>query len=339
MITAGRNIRQKNDPLQKLTLERLHKSIVNPKPEIQNKINQLRKVLTVSKEGYRIQKTSLPYVCCGNFNPPYRRTENFANISYFIIDIDHLGEKGLDINKLKEKLKQDLRIELMFVSPGGDGLKVFFRLAEKCYDAGKYSVFYKAFALAFSRQYNLEQVVDKATSDVSRACFISYDEDAYFNPDPETVNMAVYVDFGNLLEVKEKEGDFKKAQEEIKKHENKDQSKATKSQIDGDLLQQIKSKLNPNIKTKKEKIIFVPEELEPAAEKVKSYLEKHKIEVLEIGIIHYGKKFKFAVADGRWAEINLHYGKKGFSVVKTTKSGSDADLVEICYKLMCEIFY
>ena len=339
MINAGRNIRQKNDLLQKLSIERLYKSIINPKPEILNKINQLRKILTVSKDGYRNQKTTLPYVCCGIFNPPHRRTENFASISYFIIDIDHITEKGLNISTLKESLKQDNRIHLMFISPGGDGLKVFFSLADKCFDPGKYSTFYKAFATAFSRQYNLEQVVDKATSDVSRACFISYDISAYYNSNPEKVEMKLFVDFGNLLEVKEMENEFKKSQEEIKTQEVSQESISTRNKIPEDILTEIKSKLNPNIKTKKEKIIFVPEELEESIEKVKNYMEQNLIQTKTITNIHYGKKFLFVIDDIRWAEINLHYGKKGFTVVKTPKSGSNAELMEICYNLMCEIFY
>ena len=44
-----------------------------------------------------------------------------------------------------------------------------------------YSLFYKKFVKSFSEQYDLQQVVDAKTSDVSRACFLSHDKDAFYN--------------------------------------------------------------------------------------------------------------------------------------------------------------
>jgi hypothetical protein len=38
-----------------------------------------------------------------------------------------------------------------------------------------------------------------------------------------------------------------------------------------------------------------------------------------------------------WAEINVFYGKKGWSVVKTTKSGSHPDLAELGARAIEEI--
>ncbi len=335
MITAGKNIRQKNDPLQKLTIERLYQGIVKPKYEVLNKINQLRMMLTIDKASYRKEKSTLPYVCCGNFNPPYRRLENFGSISHFIIDIDHLSEKEINLNKLKDKLKSDQHIELMFASPSGDGLKVFFPLSESCFDAGKYSIFYKIFATEFSNKYGLNQVVDKSTSDVTRACFVSHDPEAYYNPDAQPVEISKYVNFENLAEVKEIEESIK---EEEKKNKQKENHTKEKPELSTDILEEIKKKLNPNIRTKKEKIIYVPEEIEEQVENVKAHLLKHDIKTIDVRSIHYGKKFLFEIADKRTAEINLFYGKKGFSVVPTTKTGTDPELAEICHKLMCEIF-
>lgn len=335
MIMAGKNIKQKNDPLQKLDIERLFKGIVNPKANIITQINQLRMVLTLDPSRYRALKTSLPYVCCANFNPPFRRNENFGSIRHFIIDIDHLSEKEINLENLKAKLKKDSRVELMFTSPSNNGLKVFFRLFEKCYDAGKYSLFYKIFARDFSKQYQLDQVLDKSTSDVSRACFISYDTDAYYNPEPETINLSAFVDFENLAEVRETEQKLKEEQLKTKPDE---QIKPEKQTLSIDILDEIKAKLNPKIKTKKDKIIYVPEELEKEIEKVSAHLKNHNIETKEVTNIHYGKKFVFKLNE-YWAEINLFFGKKGFTVVVSPKSGSNADLADICYKLMCEIFY
>lgn len=336
MISAGKNVRDIKNPLQKVSIEQLYHRIKNPKNEIKQQIDMLRTLLTLDEKAYRRDKSKLPYVCCGNFHPPYRKTENFGSIENFIIDIDHINEKGFDINRLRDKLKTDPRVLLFFVSPSNDGLKVFFRLSEKCYDAGKYSLFYKVFAQEFSKQYRLEQVVDSRTSDVARACFISYDYDAYYNPDAEPVIIKKYLDFENLTEIKEIEKEFKEQEKENRKSDLKN---TEKEKISPDILDEIKKKLNPNIRTKKEKIIHVPEELEAQVDKVKQYMQQNGITTKSVESIHYGKKFVFEIDDKRWAEINLFYGKKGFSVVITPKSGSNTELSEVCHKLMCEIFY
>lgn len=95
------------------------------------------------------------------------------------------------------KQKADNRVVLCFVSPGEDGLKVLFRLKERCYDAGLYSLFYKIFVHDFAQQYNFQQVIDAKTCDVTRACFISVDADAYFNADATPIDLKAYADVDN----------------------------------------------------------------------------------------------------------------------------------------------
>ena len=52
--------------------------------------------------------------------------------------------------------------------------------------------------------------------------------------------------------------------------------------------------------------------------------------------INYGKKMVFVI-NNIWAEINIFYGKKGFSVVKTPKHGSNSELADIVQKILCEL--
>ena len=98
------------------------------------------------------------------------------------------------------------RVVLSFLSPSEDGLKVFFKLKERCYDSGLYSLFYKAFLLEFSKQYVLHQVIDTRTSDVTRACFVSVDPDAYYNPDAVQVDIRAFIDMDNPFGCSNKKG-------------------------------------------------------------------------------------------------------------------------------------
>ena len=97
MISVGTNIQSAVDELKQISIEYLYNSIRNPQPHIESKIQQLRTIRQMDEKAYTRAKKALPYVVCGIFNPPVRRTENFAYIEYFILDIDHLSEKQIDL--------------------------------------------------------------------------------------------------------------------------------------------------------------------------------------------------------------------------------------------------
>ena len=334
MLMAGKNITQAADPLVKVTPEYFYNAIRNPKPELENAIRQLRLVKNIDEKRYQALKRNLPYVVTGIFYPPLRKTENFAWASHFMADFDHLSVKETTPESLKEKLKTDSRILLMFVSPGNDGLKVLFRLSEKFYDAAKYSLFYKAFIHSFSAQYNLQQITDTRTSDVTRACFFSHDPLAWYNPDAEPVDHAAYVRFDNFMEVKQLKTELREA--ETTTGETLP-AKPEKQDLEAGVLAKIKATLNPALAEKRKKQIFVPDEAERMVETIVNAMAEKEIATVAVENIHYGKKFKFALGH-RQAEINLFYGKKGFTAVITPRNGTNAELNQVCWQLVTEMF-
>ncbi len=322
MISIGNSITSAYDTLQKVELGKLASRIRQPKPEFISFINQLRNVCSIEPSKYRQLKTRLPYVVAAIFNPPFRKIENFAYTRYFILDIDHLTDKGIDINTLFNKLKANPAIVLMFRSPSADGVKIFFKLEEKCFDAAKYSLFYKVFAKKFAADYGLAQVIDKRTSDVSRACFVSYDPDAWYNQEAQPISVARYVDFENQLQMMDLQ---KMLKEENSKIENKTHHE--KTEIPQDVWQDIREKLNPRLREKREKNLIVPKELDAVLNNINQTLQNINVEIESVTNINYGKKIRVKT-QGSWAEVNVFYGKKGFSVVGTPKNGSNKALME-----------
>ena len=323
MLSFGKHITQKDDLLSPIEVQQFYNAVTQPDEVTFSLISRLRLVRTIDKKQYGTMKRELPYAVCGIFNPPYRRIENFGYIEHFIIDIDHIAEKGLELNALRAKLTTDSRVMLCFISPSEDGLKLLFRLSEKCYDAGQYSLFYKTFIRAFAAQYGFEQVVDTGTSDVSRACFLSYDPEAFFNPGAETIKMKDYVDFNNPYAV----GEIK----HIIKQEEKEQKpeKPEKPVPDDAAIAFIKERLQAKTRIPKQKPqVYVPEELEQILEKLLQYVGESGIQVENVENIQYGKKFRFRVGIA-WAEINLFFGKRGFSVVKSPKQGTSEHLNDL----------
>jgi tetratricopeptide (TPR) repeat protein len=326
LLSYGKQITRKDDPMTAIEPQQIFEMIKQPDENIKSLIERLRLVKTIDKNRYGLLKRQLPYLVCGIFDPPYRRIENFGYTDCFIVDIDHIAEKELDINSLRARLVADSRTALCFVSPGQDGLKIMFRLSERCSDAGRYSLFYKTFIQALSRQYSFEQVVDKTTSDVSRACFMSYDPEIFFNPDADTVRMKDFVDFDNPFEVNILEHQLKKEENERKK--DSPQNNEPKGP-DEDAFAFIKERLNAKKNAVRNKPqVYVPEQLNQILEKLLAYIGETGVTVEEITDIQYGKKFKFR-CEGSQAEVNLFFGKKGFSVVKSPRQGTSEQLNEL----------
>ncbi|HOK75725.1 MAG TPA: CRISPR-associated primase-polymerase type B, partial [Bacteroidales bacterium] len=329
MLQTGKNIVLKDDPLTKITVEQLYHIIRKPGTEIEAKIRMLKTVRSIDKKKYDLLKRELPYFVCGIFNPPFRKTENFGWIDRFMLDIDNLTEKGLNVNSLKNRLSSDSRIEMIFISPGGDGLKIMFRLSEKCYEHGKFSVFYKVFARSFAESYGVVQVIDPRTSDVTRACFFSYDPEVYYNQSPEPVNMSSFVDFDNPFEVFELQKEVKELEKEFREREQEKKELDETAGPDEEILARIRQTLNPKARIRSRKMIYVPDELHSTVERVKEKMASLSVSTDEVIDIHYGKKFRFSVGY-RKAEVNLFYGKRGFSVVISPRAGTDNELNSLC---------
>ncbi|OJV38774.1 MAG: virulence protein E [Bacteroidales bacterium 36-12] len=333
MILTGKNIIAKDDPLMKIKPEYLYHKLINPDTEISANIRQLRIVKQLDYRQYSQLKRNLPYIVCGIFNPPVRRTENFAYTEYFIVDIDKVSEKEMSLEGLRQQLQTDTRVIMCFISPGEDGLKLMFKLKERCYDPGIYSVFYRMFVKQFSVQYNIEQVVDARTSDVARACFVSVDEHAYYNPNADVVDINAYINAEDTSELFRIQKSLNKELAEIEKEKKDEKIDVIKGPDDESLLR-IKALLNPKLKALVEKKeAFVPEELNVVMERLIPYLFEAGINTFEVVNISYGKKLKMKVGF-REAEVNLFFGKRGYTVVQSPRRGTNDELNTLCAELI-----
>ena len=328
MILYGNNITSVQDPLVKMPVTNVWHAVKNPKQETLALIRQLRIIRAIDYKRYSVLKRQLPYFVCGIFNPPCRRSEHFAYIEYFMLDIDRIAEKQLSVEELKRRLIQDKRVMLCFVSPGEDGLKLMFKLEERCFDKGLFALFYKAFSVQFARQYQLEQVIDMKTCDVTRACFLSYDPEAFYRPDAEKVCLNGYISMDNPLAI----SDLKREMEQERKQESENDSsgsadtpKEPKADVDADIIRNIKAILNPKAAKRQEIPVYVPEQLNEVMDDLRRYIEQTGVEVHEIVNIQYGKKIRMRMRL-KQAEVNLFFGKRGFSVVKSPRAGTDPEL-------------
>lgn len=323
MISAARNIRDTTEALVKMPLRHVYDALRNPRPSIAAMLNQIRVARALDPSRYPALKSQLPYFVCAIFNPPYRRSANFAYTEYFIIDIDHISEQGLTVQSLRQRIAADNHTLLCFVSPGGDGLKVIMRLSERCYDPGLYKIFYQTFAATFARQHDIAQVVDTKTCDVTRACFMSVDPEAYFNPEALPVAISEYIDpTADLRKVTDT-----KHEAQAPKADNAPAAASTHDTTDpsDDVIAAIKHRLDIGRKTVPQKSrAYVPDELNRIIDDLRTFIESFGITVSGIDNIQYGKKIRTNIA-AKKAETNLFFGRRGYTVVQSPRSGTDTE--------------
>ena len=326
-MLAGSQITNLSDPLKKITIEYLYNSIRHPKTDVENKIRHLRIIRDMDKSAYAKQKKELPYFVCGVFSPAYRRTENFAYTEYFVIDIDHINAKGLDTESIRASLIKDNRVLMLFKSPGEDGLKVMFKLSERCYEPSVYSLFYKKFVQELSVTYHLEQVIDARTSDVCRACFISVDLNAYLNIDAMPIDIKHYIDSDNTMlffqEQQKAQNLIKEQQKASSTEKQEDQTLA--SEVD---IEKIKSILQVGRQAPPKPPVIISQHLTEIMGELQRYIESTGVIVTEVININYGKKIRMRLGT-KTAEINVFYGKKGYSVIVSPKTGTNMELNDL----------
>lgn len=84
---------------------------------------------------------------------------------------------------------------------------------------------------------------------------------------------------------------------------------------------------------KKVREVYVPQMLNDIISPLSDYICSTGLQVYEIIDIQYGKKIRICMSS-KQAEINLFYGKKGYSVVRSPRTGTDPELNLMCAELI-----
>ena len=135
--------------------------------------SKLRQIADI-KEARKFKANNFDYV---TFSGTFKKRNDKALIKHsrlLTIDFDHIE----NIQKLKSDLLNDkyFETEMLFISPSGAGLKWIIQIdTEKV----SHSDYFKAVANYINHTYGIE--VDSSGKDVSRACFLPHDPNAYLH--------------------------------------------------------------------------------------------------------------------------------------------------------------
>lgn len=158
-------------PLNALKLHEIHSLITSN--TYKRATERLRSISDI-KEKRKFKANNFDYATFSGVFKQRSDKKLIKHSSLITIDFDHLS----NIQLVREQLLQDeyFDTEMLFTSPSGDGLKWIIRI-----DLSKetHQNYFKAITNYLKQQYNLE--VDQSGKDVSRACFLSYDPDAFLH--------------------------------------------------------------------------------------------------------------------------------------------------------------
>ena len=143
--------------------------------EFEDEILRYRYALSVNdKNAPNLKSRLLGFTPAGVFNEN-RKTERLANYSGLLhLDIDKITKE--ELLKLSGDLKNDNTVFCSFVSPSGNGLKIFYKINDIAENHSKNS---NLLISLFEKQYRIK--ADPQVKDIARLCFISSDPNLYLN--------------------------------------------------------------------------------------------------------------------------------------------------------------
>lgn len=330
LVTTGANLRKSHSEVLAIaTLEQVAHLIMKPSAALVHQVSLVKKVSRLDKKAAADLKQQLPFFCCGHFTGGLRKLENFTQAQAFVFDIDNLHKHHQTPQELKEALQQNQEVALLYTSPSGNGIKVVVVLSEPITQTHLFTIAYKVYLTKLVQTYQLHNCVDTCTADATRVSFLSADEQAWFNPLAFEVSPAALVPQASVALVNNSPKAVIVRSEEAEKGVAEPTPPPYK---------QILATLQPGGQAKPPRQVFVPSILHEVTTQVQAQAAAVGIAVPEITDINYGKKIRFAHGM-QWAELNLFYGKAGFSVVKTPKKGSLPELADVGERIILTALY
>ncbi len=154
------------------------------------------------------KKTNLPTFCFYGVYENGRKIEDLReSTGIMLFDFDDIKSEEFSIelsNRIQKKLGSKLL--LSFVSPNY-GVKFAIKTDLKTKDNTEYRFKYEKFRKLFEKL--LDITLDDNTSNSNRLCNLSYDANAYYNADAETIAISKRID-DEWLELKRKEYEERK---------------------------------------------------------------------------------------------------------------------------------
>ena len=164
-------------PVRDFSLENIHKIIISEKYK-----DVTKEIRAENDKANRnnIKASKLDYVTFSGLFKKRALSSLKTHSNLFCIDLDDLN----NVEQVKKSIIEILPPALMFFSPSGNGLKLVYKI--KVNDLLTHLKYFQAFEQFFKIEFDL--IIDEKCKDIPRACFLCYDEKAYYNSESKVLD-------------------------------------------------------------------------------------------------------------------------------------------------------
>lgn len=139
--------------------------------EIRNSLKENNK-----NKSNRLKNSLSGFTVLAIFDEKRQKERVIKYYGVMVLDIDNLKDEE-EVERIKKEIEKIEYTKMVFVSPSGLGLKIIVETNNT--DVERHTEVYKELVNYYGNQLNVK--FDSQTCDVSRLCFFSYDETAYYN--------------------------------------------------------------------------------------------------------------------------------------------------------------
>ena len=182
-VSVFSNATTTTDP-QHITIKELLSDIRGGK--YAERINRARELKKINEDRYKAEKKTLPAFTMSAKCKHREKGDDGNKLIHHtgLLQIDVDGISGDDFQRIKNLIQSDGHTVFCFVSPSGNGLKAGIMI-----DSNHHLESFKQAERYYKESYGIE--IDKATKDLYRPCFVSYDPELFVNPHAETFTIQV----------------------------------------------------------------------------------------------------------------------------------------------------
>ena len=181
LVSAFSHVKVKDNP-KHLPLMEILESIRKGTPEVKRRIERIRKEKDKQNRNELKMKLLSVFTPSGTFE---RMEDNrlLQSSGVICIDLDHTQ----NLKAEKERLKSIPYVWSIFKSPSGDGLKVL--VLHNLQEPSKHKDLYYHLGDVLGVKGRTDLVFDMSCSNISHACFWSYDPELWLNRDAKVFDM------------------------------------------------------------------------------------------------------------------------------------------------------
>ena len=146
--------------------------------EFKSEITEIRNSLKENNKNKsnRLKNSLSGFTVSAIFDEKRQKERVIKYYGVMVLDIDNLKDEE-EVERIKKEIEKIEYTKMVFVSPSGLGLKIIVETNNT--DVERHTEVYKELVNYYGNQLNVK--FDSQTCDVSRLCFFSYDETAYYN--------------------------------------------------------------------------------------------------------------------------------------------------------------